>query len=227
MGTIVLRQQQVLYDQKWRKFLRRAWLFQYIPFVDFVFGGGSLATGTVSTDSDFDVVIGAKQGRIFTVRILCALAFGVPGWRRSKMDHRESASDKVCLNHFVTPSAYRATFATNEYFANLYRRLVPLYGSRVALQTFLDANQEWLGEVKLSYDSRHRWETKSALAVWLERVLSGPFGSWCEQKAKVFQVKRIERSLPTVGFPGKQGTLPPLIVYGDNELKFHPDPLEL
>ena len=34
------RQKQVLYDKKWIKFLRRTWLFKYIPFVDFAIDQG-------------------------------------------------------------------------------------------------------------------------------------------------------------------------------------------
>src|SRR3989338_8362689 len=99
--VILKRQQQVLYDKKWRKFLRRTWLFKYIPFVDFALAAGSMALGNVSPESDFDVIIGARPGRVFTTRFFCVVAFGVFGWRRTKLNHRESAADKICLNHFV------------------------------------------------------------------------------------------------------------------------------
>ena len=44
-------------------------LFQYVPF-DFVFAAGSMAMGTVRQDSDFDVLVGVRHGRIFTARFL-------------------------------------------------------------------------------------------------------------------------------------------------------------
>ena len=56
-AVILIRRQQVLYDKKWRKFLRRSWLFRFIPFLDFALGAGSMATGAVNANSDFDVIL--------------------------------------------------------------------------------------------------------------------------------------------------------------------------
>src|SRR3989344_9230759 len=94
--------QEVFLDKKWKKLLKKIWLFKFIPGVDFVLVAGSLATGNVNKDSDFDVIVGAKQGRIFTARFLSVLFFGLFGWRRRKLSHKESARDKICLNHFIT-----------------------------------------------------------------------------------------------------------------------------
>src|SRR3989338_3476442 len=109
------RQQQVLHDKKWIKFLRRTWLFKHIPFVDFALAAGSMATGNVRPESDFDVIIGARAGRIFTARFFCVIAFGFFGWRRAKLNHKESAADKICLNHFVTEKSYQLSGSRNTY----------------------------------------------------------------------------------------------------------------
>ena len=69
-----------IYIQKWQKFLGRIWPFKFIPFVDFVLAAGSLATGNLREESDFDVIVGVRQGRIFTARAFCFLAFGMFGW---------------------------------------------------------------------------------------------------------------------------------------------------
>src|SRR3989338_9483980 len=97
--VIVKRQQQVLYDKKWIKFLKRTWLFRHIPFVEFAVAAGSLATGNVNPDSDFDVIIGARAGRIFTARFFSVLGFGIFGWRRGRLHgaatDRTHKSDKT------------------------------------------------------------------------------------------------------------------------------------
>src|SRR3989338_2308404 len=133
-----------LYEQKWQKFLGRIWPFKFIPFVDFVLAAGSLATGNMREESDFDVIVGVRQGRIFTARAFCVLAFGMFGWRAkhkrnfSRHSHGFVVShrvrDKICLNHFVTPAAYRLSPPYNEYWKNLYQKLVPIYGSPEIIQ---------------------------------------------------------------------------------------------
>jgi len=206
-----------LYDQKWQKFLKRIWPFNFIPFVDFVFAAGSLATGKMREDSDFDVIVGARQGRIFTARAFCILLFGFLGWRRHKLDHQKSASDKICFNHFVTPKAYRLSPPHNEYWQNLYLLLVPVYGDPALIQKFWDANQDWMGQRKMyKWDKRHMYKSKVLKTVILEKLLSGKIGDWLEKKLKAIQVKRIENSLKLVEI------YKPRIVYNDDELEFHP-----
>ncbi len=206
-----------LYEQKWHKFLGRIWPFNFIPFVDFVFAAGSLATGKMREDSDFDVIVGVKQGRIFIARAFCVLLFGLLGWRRKKIDHQQAAKDKICFNHFVTPSAYRLSPPHNRYWQNLYLSLAPVYGEKVFFQKFWDANQDWMGERKAyAGDKRHIYNERGLIKLLLEWMLSGGFGNWLEQKLKAVQIKRIEKSLKSTE------TYKPRIIYGDNELEFHP-----
>ena len=70
------RRQDVVWDKKWRKFLREARVFKHLPFIDFVFASGSMVLGNVRRDSDFDVLIGCRQNRIFTVRFFTIVALG-------------------------------------------------------------------------------------------------------------------------------------------------------
>lgn len=230
--------QQLTYDKKWRRFLQKTWVFRHIPFIEFVFGSGSLAVGNVDEQSDFDVLIGVRQGRIFTARFVAAIFFGLFGWRRSKMDHSVAASDKVCLNHFVTPQSYACSFEKNEYWQKMYQGLAPVYGSEKAIQNFFDSNRGWLkGESRWAGDLRHLHKTPSTFKKILEKMLSGRLGNWAEQQLKAYQVRRIERGLPkehtgaprrvisVTGSAPARFTLPPLIVYTDKELEFHPDPV--
>src|SRR3989344_7737796 len=71
----------MLLEKKWKILQRRSRLFRYIPFIDFVLVSGSMAMGDAKENSDFDVIIGARRGRIFTVRFLCWLVFSIFGWR--------------------------------------------------------------------------------------------------------------------------------------------------
>lgn len=231
-------QQKVLYDVKWQKLLKRAWLFKYIPFVDFVFGAGSMAVGNVAETSDFDVLIGARQRRIFTARFFAILFFGLFRWRRAKNEHGTFAADKICLNHFITPASYRFALEKNPYWEQMYQGLVPIFGDERFMRIFLQANTELIPQPKrVLGDTRYRYRKSAFIKRSLERLLSGNLGVWFEKKVKAIQIARIEKGLPKdakptphhirIEVPGaKQGSyaLPPLIRYSDTELEFHPDP---
>jgi hypothetical protein len=210
---------KVLHDKKWFKFLSRARLFRHLPFIEFVLGSGSLAIGRVSPDSDFDVVVGVKRGRIFTARFLAVLVFGFLGWRRKRLHHDESASDKICLNHFVAPSAYRLAPPHTDSWRELYKKMVPVWGDKEKLNEFFAANNPWVGEEKTWIDDmRFDRRPGSSIKYKLENMLSGPLGELVESWARRFQLWKIRRSLAAgpVGYK-------PRLRYNDEELEFHPD----
>lgn len=216
---IVARQQQVLHDEKWEKFLRRTWPFRFIPFVELALAAGSMAMGNVKAQSDFDVIVGARQGRIFTARFFAVLFLGLLGWRRKKLNHKEEAADKICLNHFVTEKAYRLSGPHDAYWKKLYQSLVPLFGARETISRFFSANNDWMGAPRVFVDDLRR--DRSGVA-WprsiLEKILSGWIGNRLESFLRKVQVNRIERGLRNDP-PGHK----PRIIYGDDELEFHPD----
>lgn len=212
------RRIKVLYDKKWRCLTKRVWPFRFIPFVDFAFAAGSMATGNVKESSDFDVIIGVKKGRIFTARFFSVLVFGFLGWRRKKLSHKESAKDKICLNHFVTKDSYKLSPPYNEYWITLYKNLVPIFGNQDYIREFWLANKNWLGEVNFNDDLRYKYKSHSFIKKFLNKILSGTLGNFLEQILKNIQVKKIESSLSN-DLPGFK----PRIKYSDAELEFHPD----
>lgn len=217
--TFELRSKQVLYDEKWKKFLRRVWLFRHIPFIEFALAAGSMATGNVHPDSDFDVIVSVRGGRIFTARLFAVAAFGTLGWRRKKFGHKEAAADKICFNHFVTESSYRLTPPYNKYWQFLYQKLVPIFGSASKINSFWRANGDWLGMVpECRDDLRYRRKNSSVIQRAVEFILGGRLGDVLENIFKAAQIKRIESSLKSDS-PGYK----PRLIYSDFELEFHPD----
>jgi len=210
--------------QKWQKFSKRIWPFQFIPFIDFVFAAGSLATGNMHENSDFDVIVAVQQGRIFTARFFCVLVFGLLGWRRKRHDKSDlsnksngSYSNKICFNHFVTPTAYRLSPPYNEYWKKLYQSLVPVYGDKEKIHQFFNTNEGWagrpIGPIRLIGPIR----PIGLIGRIGQVILSGWFGDTFERILKKIQIRRIEQSLSS------QTGYKPRIVYNDNELEFHPD----
>jgi hypothetical protein len=208
-----------LYQRKWRKFLKRSWPLRHVPFVDFVFAAGSLATRNLREESDFDVIVGARQGRIFTVRMLCFLLFKPLGlWARHESENHKFYKDKLCFNHFVTPEVYRLSPPHNDYWKKLYLSLVPIFGDKIVIQRFYRANEDWLGKTPLyQEDKRHIYKKSGWLKKSLEWALSGRIGDWLENMFKKIQIKKIKRGVEY------QETYKPRIIISDKELEFHPD----
>lgn len=204
-----------LYNQKWQKFLSRVWPFNFIPFVDFVLAAGSLATGNMNENSDFDVIVGVRQGRIFTTRFFCFLVFKSLGWWAR---HPSKSKDRLCFNHFITPKTYRLSPPYNEYWKNLYQKLVSVYGDPAIIQKFFDANADWLGARRMyKGDERHIYKERGSLKRFFEWRWFGIWANWLEKILKAIQMAKIEKNLKF--WNGYK----PRIIYNDNELEFHPD----
>ena len=131
------RRQEVLRDKKWRKFLRLARWFKYIPFGELVFGTGSMAVGNVKEDSDFDVLVRARRGRIFTVRFISKVLFRALGAARKPRHTRAEQKNKICLSHFFTDEVSDPGLPYDEERAVLHLYLVPLLGPKAEMEKFL------------------------------------------------------------------------------------------
>ena len=218
------RQKQVLHDEKWTKFLKRSKPFRHIPFVDFVLGAGSMALGNVREGSDFDVIVGARQGRIFTARFFSVLVFEILGWRRPK-DHLSEGDirDRICLNHFVAPAGYRLRPPYNDYWLALYKNLVPIFGKKDLIEKFFKANADWApSPIFKEDDSRYNPGNDSVLKLFLEYLLGGQLGDSMEKFLKKVQIRKIERSLKAWKPRSK-----PRVIYNDEVLEFHAEFIEL
>lgn len=218
MAAIISNGTGDLFESKWKKLLSRVWLFDLIPFADIVFVSGSMAIGNVYEDSDFDVIIGVKNGRIFTARAFCVAFFGLLGWRRKRGTEGRDAKDKFCFSHFVAPENYRLSEPHNDYWKKLYLSLTPVYGDKKSIQKFYDANSDWLGEKKnYKEDAKHLYKEKGVLKKIFEKILEGKFGNFAEIGLKNIQIKKIKKNLKT------ENLYKPRIICSGSELEFHPD----
>ncbi len=205
-------------ELKWNKLLSRVWVFNFIPFVELVFVAGSMAMGTISEGSDFDVIVGVKKGRIFMARFCCVLFFGLLGWRRGKNTNDLEVKNKFCFSHFITSEKYCLSGPYNSYWKKLYSSLVPVYGNIESIQRFYDDNAEWMGEKRIyKTDKKHLYKKIGFLKGILEKLLSGKIGNFLEKRFKNIQIKKIEKSLKI------ENLYKPRITYNDKELEFHPD----
>ena len=74
------KSQNELRERKWKIFEKRVKLFRYVPFVEFVLLAGSMATVTVHAKSDFDVIVGARSGRVYRSGFLSVFILHLSVW---------------------------------------------------------------------------------------------------------------------------------------------------
>ncbi len=208
------RKQDLLLDEKWKLLMKRTRWFRFIPFIEFIVASGSMAIGNVHEGSDFDVLVGVREGRIFTVRYLLNFIFSLLGARR--LDDKEGTSpDKLCFNHFVTERTF-AKEPFNFYRAELYRTMVPIYGDRAALKRFFAANA-WSGantERNLE-DLRFEKKRSNIGGKVLEYILKGRFGNFIERRVFMpIAMRRLDAYIRTKVKGGR-------VVTSEQELEFH------
>lgn len=214
-------QRYLLAQHKWRAAKRAAKFLALVPFVQALFGSGSLALYNTRPESDLDVFVVARAGRIWTARLGLLFVSQLLGRRRTHWEAQ--APDKICLNHHITdadvvmPPAVRNVFT-----AVAYTHLVPLFNHNL-LAEFEDMNWQWVQQYLVTpptFSLRHRQAiTLGRLRLWLKKQLEAflqePVGDWLEKQARYLQLRAIARHSQ----PGQAGR----IVATDRELAFHPD----
>lgn len=194
-----------------------------LPFVECVILNGSLAQDKSKKSSDIDILIIAKDGRIFTSRFFIntfALLFGI---KRSK-DGSKSHAGKFCFNYFLTESYLKVPTGRGEkidqYCAENYSSSKFIAGDGVLFLKFLKTNKklfEFYGYKILNPKSEIKNKSKIINSKFkiLQQFRELLLGDWFEQKVRSYQIKRIESDPRTKKYPD-------LIVHNDKELRFHP-----
>ncbi|MDO4713453.1 MAG: hypothetical protein Q4B28_02100 [bacterium] len=76
-------------------------LFAYCPFVQEVYLANSMTFNALTANSDIDIFVIAKEGRVRLARAYMSMIMWILGIKRS----RSRSSMRFCLSFFVTPSA--------------------------------------------------------------------------------------------------------------------------
>ncbi len=204
-------------ELKWKKARRYLFWAQAVPFIEAIFASGSLALGHTDQDSDLDVLVVTKAGRIWLARLLISLAMSLLGVRRK--NKQKVAPDKVCLNHYITTDSLQFSFESL-YMAQNCVHLVPIYWkNRTAAENFWKENKPWVEKFLWHWDWPSGYQKRavrgSRFLQWLkfirEKILdSTGLADWLEKLARYFQLRRINTSLP-----GR-------VVANDRQLEFHP-----
>jgi hypothetical protein len=209
--------------QKWRACLNRAYWFQAAPWIRGMFVSGSLALGTVSETSDFDVLVLVQPGRLYLARIFLSGIASLIGARRTRFE--SVAPNKFCFNHYVTTDALRIEHESL-YNAQTYAHLVPMMiGPALAGEFF--AENLWINKFVYNFTPHQKTIRRTVrkspflrgVANALEKTIDRVFGNLAERWVRAYQQKRIAMN-PATHAPGGR------VVYTTTELEFHPHSFE-
>ncbi len=208
--------------QKWRLCLKRAYWLQAAPWVRGIFASGSLAMGTISSDSDFDMLVLVEPGRLYLARLFLSGIASLLGARRTRFE--TTAPDKFCFNHYVTTNSLEIPHESL-YNAQTYAHLVPIAINPTLAGEFFVANL-WINKFVYNFTPHQqairRTVRKSPIlltvAKFLERFLNTA-GDTFERWARQYQQKRIAAN-PATHAPGGR------VIYTNTELEFHPHSFE-
>ena len=192
----------------WKKVRRFAPLFQLLPFVRMVAVCNSLAFDNATRESDIDLFIVTKNGRIFIARTLAALLFAILGIRR----HGSKIAGRFCLSFFVTENGMDLESVRLKdgdiYMPFWLLTLKPLFGKRT-YEEFISKNS-WIRRKIMVGDMKLK---EGGLIQKLgEFILNGVIGDRLERWLEEVHVKRHKKRI----FGAESS-----VIVTKNMLKFH------
>lgn len=206
--------------KKWKKAKKMIWLMQAIPFVKSISVAGSLSMNNTLKDSDIDLFLMVKKGRIWTARTLSMLLTQLLGQRR----YDKKINNKICLNYYITEESEPQI--KNLASANVFLRTIPVYGI-TCYNNFLKNNSYWIEKYFQNPQNKFKIENfrkikKNKVFLKLktlsEYMLSKKIGDKLEKILSLWQRKRIEKKIK------KEKNITNLI-FTDKILMFHwPNP---
>lgn len=217
-------EQEKIQAQKFKRMRAKAFWLQAVPFARALAASGSLAAGTTGRDSDWDMFIIARRGRLYTVRVLLSLAAWLMRSLRTK--RQRVAPDKFCFNHYVTDDGLNLRHRSL-YVACQLASLIPVYDPDGMVPRLWDANRwagDWLAHgLPETTQTVRRLMRRSGFLTLVRRVfevvLSGPPGNALEAVLRRWQQRRIVREPATHARGGR-------VIADGRELEFHPHSAE-
>jgi len=223
-----------LSERKWRRARSTAAALSLVPFVTSVSVANTVATGTARQESDVDLLITVKPGRMWTARLLATgVAFAMGRFR-----HGPRVADRMCLSFYLADNALAlaplALDGDDPYLAHWAGSLGTIWERRPergsddagSLGQRLFAANPWITQLMPNLlpqqpsDRRRAPATVDRLTTPLrrlaERVLSGARGGKLEQRLRARQLHRMGKPAPT-----EIRTATQHIVISDSVLKFH------
>ena len=210
---------QKIADQKWKKAKKIIHWLQIIPYLRMVAVSGSLALNNTQEESDIDVLVIVRAGRIWLARFFVTVPLQLIGKRR----HKKFTKDRICLNHYITNKSLEIKFRSL-YNAQTYAHMIPVLEVESGIYEKFQRVNRWVKDYLVfwpEFEIKHFKTLKTSsflksIAKIGEICLNNKFGDLLERLSKKIQRKSIEKDPLTYKKGGR-------ITIDDTQLEFHPD----
>ena len=194
-----------------------------VPFVRAIFLCNTVAMGIPEKNSDLDVLIVVKKGRIWLTRLLATLILSLWGKRRTK----NKIANKICLSFYVSDdnlNLEKIVIKNDIYLVYWLSNLIPFYDPDNLHGSLIKANQ-WVNKYLVNnlapfvVGPRFRLiNSKFGLVFkkFWEKTWGGSYGNLLEAQAKGIQQTKMKMNLASV-----QNIQDTRVVINDSMLKFH------
>jgi len=186
--------------KKWRIAQNMSRIISFLPYVRMVAVTGSLAHHATNKNSDIDILIAAKNGHIWTTRMLVSVVTHLLGKRR----YGRKIKNRICLNHYIADTALslRPKYI---FSAHIYASCMPLWDKNHTYKTFVENNEKstnlYLPNLTKERTYYHfkslsrRLGPIYKLSSIVEYLLTKIISKKLELLFKFLQLKRIHRSI--------------------------------
>ncbi|MGL5830649.1 MAG: hypothetical protein ACRCZE_00705 [Candidatus Altimarinota bacterium] len=208
----------LLADQIREKVDKWKWAFGLVPFVEMVCVCNYSSFDCVEKDSDIDLLIITKPGRIFLARVFLTFYMQLFGVRR----HGETVAGRFCLSFYVNENNLNFEEILLKdgdiYFAYWMMALKPVYGPE-GIWKKIELENKWIEKYFAGFEDRREkftevLEKKSWIKKIYEFILKGKFGNILEKWLSGYFLKRHAE---------RQTKLPETasVIVSNQMLKFH------
>ena len=183
----------------------------------------TLAFNAADSDSDIDVLIIARFGRMWIARLWTTTILSLYRLRRTK----KKIADRICLSFYLadrTLNLSKFRIAPDDIYLSYWlRTLIPVYDPDSLGESMTRANQDLLApffdrarHYTPAFVSPQKYVNKNFIARFFEMVLSGSFGSTVEKFARSFQRRKIMHNSKSLVHAKDTR-----VVVNDSMFKFH------
>ena len=211
-----------LSKKKWRRAKSAAEFLRLVPFVRGVFVCNSVAIDNGKKESDVDIVVIIKAGRMFLARFAVTAIVQLLGYRR----HGTKIADRVCLSFYVTDDAIDFSSLRlqpeDPQLAFWVATFVPLINRGDTFQHVREANPWVLEYFPNAFSTNPRNEQLAedqllnSVRLFFENAFMGSIGEPLEQSARSMQMKRMQRNKQS-----RQNEPTTDVIISDTLLKYH------
>ena len=210
-------------EHKYRRAIRLAKLYRFIPFIRMMAVCNSLAISNAKEDSDIDFFIITKKNKIWLARFFSVLFIKIFGLRPADGANK----DAFCLSFFIDESSLdiKKVMMHHQdlYSAYWVQQLMPIYNPDGLYEKFMKENDWHKENLPNGYTNEFSKEVEeNRLSSWSGKVfryiVSPPiFNRWLDTFYRKLQTKIISHNLSSMV------NVDTRVIVNETMLKFHPN----